>query len=282
MIDSRTTTSVSPRDLVVRAARAGQSALRVAVPQAQRRLALTAGPPPAGAGAIWTSLGPELTHDDPPSAALVALAVRAVQEAFAVRLGDVVDRADAAGSPFADWIEVFPGEHYRLLRALTRLLDPGLVIEIGTLAGASALTLAGAGCGAHVVTYDVVPWDEVPATLFHAEDFASGQLEQRIGDLGDDAYWETQEPLFHDADLVFLDGPKDGVFEPILLRRLAEVGRTHAFTLVVDDIRFLEMLDCWRELPFPKMDLSSFGHWSGTGLALVGPPGDTLPSERRR
>jgi hypothetical protein len=34
-----------------------------------------------------------------------------------------------------------------------------------------------------------------------------------------------------------------------------------------DGIRVLNMIGIWRRLARPKMDLTSFGHWSGTGLA---------------
>ncbi|WP_164546837.1 MULTISPECIES: hypothetical protein [unclassified Variovorax] len=36
--------------------------------------------------------------------------------------------------------------------------------------------------------------------------------------------------------------------------------------IVFDDIRVMHMVDTWRRIARPKMDLSSFGHWSGTGL----------------
>jgi hypothetical protein len=31
------------------------------------------------------------------------------------------------------------------------------------------------------------------------------------------------------------------------------------------------MVDLWRRIPYPKLDATSFGHWSGTGLVLVDP-----------
>jgi hypothetical protein len=37
--------------------------------------------------------------------------------------------------------------------------------------------------------------------------------------------------------------------------------------LVLDDVRLWTMLKFWRELALPKLDFTSFGHWSGTGLA---------------
>jgi hypothetical protein len=36
--------------------------------------------------------------------------------------------------------------------------------------------------------------------------------------------------------------------------------------LVFDDIRIWNMLRIWREIVRPKLDLTSFGHWTGTGI----------------
>jgi hypothetical protein len=36
--------------------------------------------------------------------------------------------------------------------------------------------------------------------------------------------------------------------------------------LVFDDTRVRNMLHTWRDVRRPKLDLTSFGHWSGTGL----------------
>lgn len=43
--------------------------------------------------------------------------------------------------------------------------------------------------------------------------------------------------------------------------------------LVFDDIRAWNMLAIWREIRMPKLDLTSFGHWSGTGLVDWTEPG---------
>ncbi len=37
-----------------------------------------------------------------------------------------------------------------------------------------------------------------------------------------------------------------------------------------DDIRVWNMLEIWRGIRRPKLDLTSFGHWSGTGLVDYG------------
>ena len=36
--------------------------------------------------------------------------------------------------------------------------------------------------------------------------------------------------------------------------------------VMLDDIRLWRMLSFWQDIPRPKLDLTSFGHWSGTGL----------------
>jgi predicted O-methyltransferase YrrM len=184
-----------------------------------------------------------------------------------------VDRAAATRSPFAAFVDIFPGEHYRLLAALTAVLRPTRIVEIGTYTGASALAFLGeSGPDAQVVTYDILAWADIPGTLLRSSDFEDGRLQQRLANLADEDNWESELDVFRDADLVFMDGPKDGVFEALMLKRLAALRDTANFVLVVDDIRFLEMLSAWADFPSPKLDATSFGHWSGTGMALVGAP----------
>ncbi len=248
---------------------------------AQRRMRLMLGPPPMGSDGIWTTIDPYAFWAQRPSPAMVQLAIDAITRAADLRPAELIARAHAMGSPFASWADMFPGEHYRLLTGLTDIVDPRVIIEIGTYTGAGALSLLErAARDARVVTYDVIPWEEIPGTLLVHEDFEGGRLEQRIGDLSDDGYWRHERELFEQADLVFLDGPKDGVFEPRMLRRLAGLAPKAAFLLVIDDIRFLEMVEAWADLPSPKIDLTSFGHWSGTGLAQIGTPAIALERDR--
>ena len=68
------------------------------------------------------------------------------------------------------------------------------------------------------------------------------------------------------ADIIFVDGPKDGRFEQVFLDRLAELHLPKCPLLILDDIRLWNMLAIWRDIRRPKLDLTSFGHWSGTGI----------------
>lgn len=236
----------------------------------QQRVQLLLGRPLPTDDCVWSALDPTATYGQNPSPALVELALDAAREASKIGLPELAQRADAAGSPSAAWVNQWPGEHYRLLAGLMRVLRPRVIVEIGTYTGVSALAfLEHAEQDTRIVTYDIIPWDEIDGTLLVATDFEDGRLEQRIGDLATPDYWATQRDLFLGADLVFLDGPKDAVFEPKMLQLLTELQTERGFLLVVDDIRFLEMLEPWARIPSPRLDVTSFGHWSGTGLALV-------------
>jgi hypothetical protein len=90
--------------------------------------------------------------------------------------------------------------------------------------------------------------------------------DSKIGDLSDAAVFELHRSQIQQTELLFVDGPKDGVFERKLLQQLESVVFHKPLLLVIDDIRFWNMLAIWQDIARPKLDLTSFGHWSGTGL----------------
>lgn len=203
--------------------------------------------------------------DEPvrPSERLLDLALAAVAAARTVSLDDVDARVPAT----TFFPNVWPGEHYRLLAGLVIALRPVLVVEIGTAAGTSALTLRKyLPPGARLATFDVVPWDRFPGTYLRPDDFADGALVQHVDDLTDAAAFARHRDLLAGADLIFVDAAKDGVMEHVFVERFRSVPFRRPPVVVFDDIRLWNMLRLWRELPYPKLDLTSFGHWSGTGL----------------
>jgi len=177
------------------------------------------------------------------------------------------------------WALEWPGEHYRLLPALTgRLLDgrssvggersgAGRVVEVGTFTGMGTLALMEAAT--HVVTYDLVPWSAVGNTVLRPEDFDTGRVEQRLGDLSDPTYFETQAETLAAAELIFVDGPKDRRFEPRFTRLLTVAFGGSGKIVLFDDIRVANMVRFWATLGAEKLDLTSLGHWSGTGLVRL-------------
>jgi predicted O-methyltransferase YrrM len=199
-----------------------------------------------------------------PSDYLIDLALRGAQEAWKSELPDLSGRVAADGN---DFTRVWPGEHYRLLAALVKLLQPKRVVEIGTFRGLSALALKKfLPAAARITTFDVVPWNSFSDTCLQPEDFEDDRLRQQLGDLSEAAVFESHRGLIQETELLFVDGPKDGVFERKLLQQLETVDFRKPLLVVMDDIRFWNMLAIWQDIARPKLDLTSFGHWSGTGL----------------
>jgi predicted O-methyltransferase YrrM len=165
------------------------------------------------------------------------------------------------------WADEWPSEHYRMLPLLARQVGARCVVEVGTFTGMGSLALLDSD--AEVVTYDIVPWQSIPDSVLTQSDFTSGRLEQRIGDLSRPGYFGEQLETLRRAQLIFVDGPKDRVFEPklwaLLSRALAGTGAIVLF----DDIRVANMVSFWHSVASPKLDVTSIGHWSGSGLVRL-------------
>jgi predicted O-methyltransferase YrrM len=198
-----------------------------------------------------------------PSDHLVDIAIRAASQARSVSMSSVVERMKAP--PF--YPNVWPGEHYKLLAGLVSIVQPRVVVEIGTATGLSALAMRDyLPNGARLITFDIIPWDKFSDTCLCAEDFTNGAITQLIGDISDPRVMSQHADVFQSADIIFMDGPKNGSFERVLLERLAKIDLPKTALLVLDDIRVWNMLSIWRDIKRPKLDITSFGHWSGTGL----------------
>ena len=202
-----------------------------------------------------------------PSERLLDISVHAIQRARTIDLAQVSRRLSGR-FPYPDSIiNLWPGEHYRLLAALVSVLRPKLVVEIGTAEGNSALALAQElPPDGQVVTFDIVAWQQYPRSSLMAADLSTGKLRQILADLGDPAVCAQYTDLLRAADLVFIDAVKDGVLERRILQNFSAVCFRNKPILVFDDIRLWNMLKIWREIQLAKIDLTSFGHWCGTGL----------------
>lgn len=200
-----------------------------------------------------------------PNRAVLECALAAARKTVDIDISELCSR-----QPPKDWDpQLWPGEHYRLLAGFVDHLQPRLVVEIGTETGLSALCLLkNMPAGGRVVTFDLVPWKEVPGTTLLDEDFGDGRLVQELADLAKPEVFESYRALLSEADLIFADGPKDGRFEYAFAAHLDALEFNTAPYVIFDDIRDRNMLRFWRELKKPKLDISSFGHWTGTGLAI--------------
>ncbi|MET0182242.1 MAG: hypothetical protein ABW199_05095 [Caulobacterales bacterium] len=164
----------------------------------------------------------------------------------------------------------FPGEHYALLAAVCRVFKPMRIIEVGTFTGMSARIFADyAPPDARIETYDIVPWHQLESHL-RPDDFSSGRVVQHVADILDEGLFSAHRKSFEEADLIFLDAPKNGVFEQAIVPRFMSLNYKPNTIMLLDDIRLDAMINVWADIKKPKLELTGFGHWSGTGFVQLG------------
>lgn len=213
-----------------------------------------------------TVMWPDCMGRQPIADELISLALQAGQRAQALKLSELDQRCGANG-PHKTW----PGQHYRLLAALVDILQPASVVEFGTYGGLSSLAMKTTlPSGSRLATFDVVGWKDIPDNCLRAEDFADGSLVQHIDNLADSAVVEKHRDLLENADFLFIDGPKDGVTEQKMFAHFTRLNFKRSPIFVIDDIHDYKFLDVWDAIPHAKYDITSFGHWTGTGLVRWG------------
>ncbi len=206
--------------------------------------------------------------DDPakPNQRLLDLVVDVLPQACKTRLPIFEGRMSAEPR----WFDTWPGEHYRLLAAMVKTLHATTVIEIGTFTGMGTVAiLQGLRPDGQVVTFDLVPWNDFEHTWLQDEDFAKtegGRVTQMLADVSAPGGIEPYRALFEAADFMFIDGPKDGTTESRILANLATLTLRRDPIVFFDDIRVMNMVGVWRRVSRPKFDITSLGHWSGSGL----------------
>ena len=168
------------------------------------------------------------------------------------------------------YFNIFPGEHYRILAGLIEYEKPKTIIDIGTSSGMSSrIMLDFSNKNSEIVTFDLIKWDYFDSHL-SKNDFKESRLNQYLDDLSNIETFKKYLPLIDKADLIFLDAPKDGIFEYSFIKNLASSKLTNKKRfLILDDIKFLNMVKLWRSIKSPKFDITSFGHTSGTGLVDI-------------
>jgi hypothetical protein len=174
------------------------------------------------------------------------------------------------------FLNIFPGEHYRILNSLVKVSKAKKIVEIGTYTGLSALSLKHNLPDVTVTTFDIIQWNKldvpshfVPSDFYSANISSPPPLKQIVADLSKDKYFERYFNLLNDADIIFLDAPKDDKFEYAMAEKFKSLDSKNFKLLIVDDIQWINMIDFWRMIKSPKLDISSFGHFSGTGIVDI-------------
>ena len=194
---------------------------------------------------------------------LVLIATEAIKRASKIKLG--CGKKNLSDSKF---LNEFPGEHYRILSSIVNVTNAREVIEIGTYTGLGTLSIKeGFANSGKISTFDLVAWNKLNLdSHFIDEDFREGSIEQIIGDLSDNNFFEKNFNKLNNANIIFMDAPKDDNFEYKMMRLFLKLDKKKGKLLILDDIKFINMIDLWRSVKSPKIDLSSFGHWTGTGV----------------
>lgn len=162
--------------------------------------------------------------------------------------------------PFAADREEFfgPKQHYRLLAHLSTLVGDGPIVAVGTHRGASALALSYGGRTVH--SFDVVDKTSGrprPAHVHHHVD--------DVFDLVGRGRWLS---TLLGSSLIVIDvDPHDGAREYEFVDWLRTSG--YRGLIVLDDIWYFKPMrdHLWYRIePRHRVDATSVGHWSGTGL----------------
>jgi predicted O-methyltransferase YrrM len=201
-----------------------------------------------------------------PNQFLIDITCAGISGAFHQR----IESADPQRSDYK-YVNLFPGEHYRFIKSVVDFLKPSIVVEIGTFTGLGALSIVEGNFQGNVHTFDLIPWNQLPTHLEEV-DFEYA-VTQHIEDLSDDEVFEEYIDLLNGADIIFMDAPKDGVFEPKMIENFKSLQPKDGRLLIMDDIILDDaMVKLWRSIRAPKIDLTSLCHWSGTGLVDLSQP----------
>ena len=198
----------------------------------------------------------------PVDAGLVELSLKAGLRALDLSLDHLDDRDGHDGLH-----KIWPGEHYRLIAALIEMLQPKRIVEFGTYTGLSSLSMLSAmPADGRIDTYDVLAWNQFPVSPLREDDFKDGRIVQHVENLAESEVAEKNRSILAEADFLFIDGPKDGVTEPKLFENLKQVGLKDGAIMVIDDIFNYHLIPTWDAIESPKFNITSLGHWTGTGI----------------
>ena len=143
-----------------------------------------------------------------------------------------IDSVERAMKDVHDRATVWPGEELCLIGGLVLAMRPKVVAQIGRNERASEL----------VKKY-------LEAGTLKTVDRISNEIA--------------------DAELILVNGPADGEFEKAVLDDLGRVKFAKPPIVMLNDTRRWEMLRLVRSIHYPKLDMTSFGRWTGTMLLEI-------------
>ena len=142
-------------------------------------------------------------------------------------------------------------EHYRLLIEISHHFNEEILFDIGTNRCMSAVALS-VNKSNKIKSYDIIQ--------ILPENPKIDNVNFILGD-------STKDTDLQKSRFIFLDVDHDGIYENILYDYLVSINWKGI--LVLDDIGLNDpMKGFWNRITQRKADLTSIGHWSGTGMVL--------------
>ena len=162
--------------------------------------------------------------------------------------------------PYCKYLDLPAGtEHYRLLAFLSLQLERNeRILDIGTFLGMSAIALSYNRL-VQVHTFDI----EDSITTQGLSPKHRSNIVFHMENILDTLH------LYIDAPLIFLDTNHDGIFEKQFIEKLESLH--YKGIVMCDDIHLNEAMKdfwTWVSSSHTTQDLTSVGHWSGTGAIL--------------
>jgi len=196
----------------------------------------------------------------------------------------MADNNDSVILQYKNDVSLYPlldyRNHYLFLTAFAQVISASSIVEIGTASGASLCSWLAACSVKNISTWDVTPidsadsWHVNTSVKMHVQTILKREYprwKQYVEDLSDEKTFLRRQHLFETADIIFLDGPHDGIFERRILDFLSRMRLQRDIYVILDDIHVSTMISLWSDIPHPKLDVSCIAHASGTGVFLLSP-----------
>ena len=171
-----------------------------------------------------------------------------------------------------DVLQPIGTEHYMFLASLSVQLKNKTIIELGTHKGVSSYILGYGNrfynSNNNILTYDIIKF---PMPF---EDTIN--VKYKLEDLFDPKIREENRDLLLNSDVIFIDiDPHEGILEYNMYEWLK--SNKYDGIIIFDDVKLgrghmgstseFSMSEFWEKIPSSeKIDLTSVGHWSGTGI----------------
>ena len=167
-------------------------------------------------------------EDENPSKLLIEVVTESILIAYNTDL-----KCGKNNLPDGQFLNIFPGEHYKLLNAIVRSTKAKNIVEIGTYTGLGTLSLQDNIEDISIITYDIVEWNMLKLeSHFSKSDLDGKRIRQIIGDLSNDIIFNNNYDILNRADVIFMDAPKDNVFEYEMARKFSKL-KSKEFKLLI-------------------------------------------------